>query len=47
MFEYYTTKAWDFNVDYFLSMRRKLNNKEKKIFKVTKNYIYFIYEYYI
>ncbi|XP_050316024.1 fatty acyl-CoA reductase 1-like [Anthonomus grandis grandis] len=34
MFQYYTMKVWDFNTEYFLNMRRKLNEVEKKIFKV-------------
>ncbi|XP_060532694.1 putative fatty acyl-CoA reductase CG5065 isoform X1 [Cylas formicarius] len=34
MFEYYTTKAWDFNLEYFLSLRKKLTAEEKAVYKV-------------
>lgn len=34
MFEYYANKQWDFNNENFVALRRKMNAKERKIFKI-------------
>ncbi|XP_076256452.1 putative fatty acyl-CoA reductase CG5065 [Rhynchophorus ferrugineus] len=34
MFEFYTTKAWNFKTDFVLSVRRRMNSKEKSNYKV-------------
>jgi fatty acyl-CoA reductase len=34
VFEYYANKQWDFNNENFVALRRKMNAKERKIFKI-------------
>lgn len=39
MFEYYTTKVWSFETKNIEMMRRKLNDREKKIYQIERDVI--------
>jgi fatty acyl-CoA reductase len=34
VFEYYTNKQWDFKNENVVEIRKRINSKEKKIFKI-------------